>query len=165
MSLGTFDYGGDDDSSAREKSPLGELDDLLGMGGAADERRRANPRPSLLAELDMRVMIQVAAAVVLLLVAGGLLARDIWARHARDAAFRQMLEANSRGESLHVIESAEKFLTHRPLNGSRDAREADVVGLYSEALVHWVAEQPGKLDANALAHVARYKQLVKAGNK
>ncbi|HVG33779.1 MAG TPA: hypothetical protein VM911_11880 [Pyrinomonadaceae bacterium] len=163
MPFETIDYGGDDDSTSRESGPPNELDDIFGT--PVTERRRPPARASLLAELDMRVMLQVLVAFVLLLVAGGLLARDVWVRKARDTAFRQMVDANSRREYLHVIEGAEKFLSHAPLNGSRDAREADVISLYSEALVHWVAQQPGKLDSNALAHVSRYKQLVKNSNK
>ena len=150
---------GGDDSAARATKPLNELDDLLGTSGGERHRPAHN---SLLTELDMRVMLQMVVAVVLLAVAGGLLARDVWARQARDTAFRQMMDANGRREYLHVIEGAEKFLTHPPTSGGKDAREANVVSLYSEALVHWVAQQPGKLDADTLAHVARYKQLVKS---
>lgn len=163
MPLNPFDYG-DDDSSARDSTPLNELDELLGAP-SGDGARRPSPGNSLAAELDMRVAMQAVAAVVLLAVAGGLLARDAWSRRARAEAFRQMTEAGARREHLRVIVGAEKFLTHRPLNGSRDAREADAVGLYSEALVHWVAQQPGKLDDTARAHITRYNQLVKSGDK
>lgn len=163
MSLEKFDYGDDEDSSSSATTPLGELDELLGTSGG--EHRGQPRRNSLLAELNMRVILQVAMAVVLLAVAGGLLAREAWARQARDTAFKQMTEANGRREYLHIIEGAEKFLTHLPGNGSKDARQANVVNLYSEALVHWVAQQPGKLDAPALARVERYKQLVKSNDQ
>ncbi len=163
MSREPFDYGGDDDSPSRSTDPLSELDAMLGTSGAEPRQRPAHS--SLLAELDMRVIIQVVVAVVLIAVVGGLLARDAWARHARDTAFRQMMDANDRRDYLRVIQGAEKFLTNPPRNDSSDARKANVVSLYSEALMHWVAQQPGKLDANAHAHIARYKQLVKITDK
>jgi hypothetical protein len=164
MSFDTFDYGGDDESAARATKPLSEFDDLLGTSGA--ERARAPAHNSLLANLDMRVMVQVVVAVVLLIVASGIFARDAWARQARDTAFRQMTDAQGRREYLRVIEGAEKFLTHQPLNGGNDPRAPNVVNLYSEALVHWVAQQPA-LDDGARAHIKRYEQLVKNmdGNK
>lgn len=160
-----FDYGGDDDSKTptRGTKTLNELDELLGASGT--EEKRAPKRSPLLAELDLRVTLQVAVAVVLLSVAGVLLIRGAWARQTRDTSFRQMVDAAGRREYLSVIEAAEKFLTHMPLNGSRDAREEQVVSLYSEALVHWVAQQPGKLDAAATARVERYRQLVKSHEK
>jgi hypothetical protein len=163
MSLEEFDYGGDDNTSAPETKSLNELDDLLGTSGTEDRRPRKHK--SLLAELNMRVMLQVAVAVVLLSVAGVMLVRDVWARQTRDTAFRRMIDANGRREYLRAIEAAEKFLTQMPLNGSRDVREENVVSLYSEALVHWVAQQSGKLDPSALARVARYQQLVKSHDK
>ena len=113
----------------------------------------------------MRVTVQVVVAVILLTVAGGLIIRDSWARRVRDTAYRQMLDANSRREYLRVIEGAENFLTHESLNGSSDTREGGVISLYSEALVHWVAQRPGKLDADAHTQIARYKKLVKSPDK
>jgi hypothetical protein len=163
MSLETFDYGDDDDSLTPEVKSFNELDDLFGTSGA--EQQRSTKHNSLLTELNIRVMLQLVVAVLLLAVAGVLLVRDVWARQARDTAFHQMVDATGRGEYLRVIEGAEKFLTRSPLNGSNDAREANVVSLYSEALMHWVAQQPGKLDTAALAYVRRYQQLVKSGDK
>jgi hypothetical protein len=166
MSTGPFDYGDDDDdSSARGNNSFNELDDILGTSGAEHRRPPPSPRNSLLADLDMRVILQVVVAVVLLALAGGLVARDAWARRARDTAFNQMVDATGKREYLRVIEGAEKFLTHPPSNGGKDAREANVVSLYSEALVHWVAQQPGKLDDTALKRIGRYKQLVKSTDK
>ena len=156
-----IDYGADDDSSTRDAAAPNEYADIFGQ---SDSER---PRPSRLpdAGLDMRVTVQVVVAVILLVIAGGLLARDAWSRRARDTAFHQAIEANSKREYLRVIQAAESFLTHQSVNGGRDSREDGVVSLYSEALVHWVAQQPGQLDANAHARVARYKQLVKSPAK
>jgi hypothetical protein len=161
MTSDIFDYGGDDASSSQSASMPKELGDIFSPADPAP--RKGRNRIDL--GWDTRILVQVAVAVVLLAVAGGLLARNAWARHARDTAFRQMIEANSRRDYRRVIEAAESFLTHKPLNRSGDIREASVVGIYSEALVHWVAQQSGKLDANVLGHVTRYKQLVKSPDK
>lgn len=162
MPLEDFDYGSDEDLSSTASTSNGELDTFFGVSGG--EQRRAPKRQSVLAELNTRVILQVAVAVVLLAIGGGLLAREAWARRARDMSFKQMTEAREKREHLRIIEGAEKFLTHLPSNSS-DAREADVINLYSEALVHWVANQPGNLDAPALARVERFKKLVKDGEK
>lgn len=159
MDSDIFDYG--DESSRRDADSPAELGDLFGQSEPA--RRQPSRPPG--SGLDMRVTVQVVIAVVLLIIAGALLARDAWSRRARDTAFHQIIEANNKREYLRVIEAAENFLSHQPLNGSRDAREGGIVSLYSEALVHWVAQQPGSLDAKAHAHIARYKQLVKSPDK
>lgn len=156
MPLETFDYGNDHESPGNDR-PISELDDLFGTS-AGEPRRR--PARDPLGNLDMRVAIQVVVAIILVVVAGALLARDAWARQARDNAFRQMNEANSRHEYARVVEAAERFLTSQPFNRTKDDREPNVVSLYSEALVHWVAQQPGPLDDKTRAHVTRYKQLV-----
>jgi hypothetical protein len=162
MSLETFDYGGDDSSTEEVEAP-NELDNLFDPSATSDTKQRP-PRGnnSLLAELNMRIVLQVVVAVVLLAVAGGLLARDVWARSARDTAFRQMIESNDRREYVRVIEAAESFLNNQPLNRNSDNRETTVVSLYGEALVHWVAQQPGQLNPDAHARIARYKKLVKS---
>ncbi len=107
----------------------------------------------------------LALAAVLLAAAAGLFAHDLLARRKRDAAFQQVLAANDRREYLRVIDGAEQFLTNRPLSGAADGREEGVVGLYSEALVHWVAQRPGQLDADALARVERFRRLTKGRGK
>jgi hypothetical protein len=156
-----FDYGDEEDSSRQNNNTASELGDIFGPPDT--DQPRTSVRTN--AGLDMRVTVQVVVAVILLVVAGGLLARDAWSRRARDTAFHQVIEANSKRDYLRVIQAAESFLTHQSVNGGRDAREDGVVSLYSEALVHWVAQQPGQLDANAHARVARYKQLVKSPAK
>jgi hypothetical protein len=161
MNSDPFDYGGDDDSPTKDATPSNQLDEIFGSSDS--EHPRPNHQPN--GGLGMRVTVQVVVAVILLTLAGGLLARDVWARRTRDTAFRHMIDANNKREYLRVMEAAEKFLTYKSLNGSGDTREGGVANLYGEALVHWVAQQPGKLDANAHAHVARYKKLVKNPDK
>lgn len=162
MSSDSFDYWGD--APARDAAPpLNDLDDLLGGGGAEPPRPAA--RESSFTDLGMRVILQVAVAAVLLTVAAGMFTHDILARRKRDAAFQQVLTANDRREYLRVIDGAEQFLTSRPLNAAADGREESVVGLYSEALVHWVAQRPGKLDPDALARVERFKRLTNSRGK
>lgn len=161
MALEPFDYG--TDSAAVNIDPRNDLDELLGGTGAA--RPRQPSRESALTDLGMRVILQVAVAVILLAAAAGLFAYDIRARQKRDAAFQQVVSAHDRREYLRVIEGAEQFLTNPPLRGPRDGREESVVGLYSEALVHWVAQRPGSLDADALARVERFKRMVNGRGK
>ncbi len=113
----------------------------------------------LFSRQNLRIKAQAAIAVLLLLLAGGLIVRNAYARRVRDTAFDQVVAANARHEHLRVIEGAEQFLAH-PALGGKDGREARVLSLYNEALVRWVAQQPGKLSEDALAHVSRYRQLV-----
>jgi hypothetical protein len=161
MALEPFDYG--TDSAASHTDPLNDLDEMLGGSGSA--RPRPPSRESAFADLGMRVILQVAVAVLLLAAAVGLFVYDTRARQKRDAAFQQVLSANDQREYLRVIEGAEQFLSNSSLNGADDGREESIVGLYKEALVHWVAQRPGGLDADALARVERFKRLAKSRGK
>jgi len=158
MNLDDFDYGA-----------LGSPTPETGTAGELSARDLTDDTPkrssSFIEHVDMRVAVQAVVAIILVAVAGGLFARETWARHIRDAAIRQIETASDRSDYLSVIKASENFLSHPPINGSRDAREATVINLYSEALVHWVAQQPAKLDEKGNERIARYKQLVKSPDK
>jgi hypothetical protein len=160
MNSEDFDYGSLDSSSPKDKTP-NEHSDIFESFDTEPQQRSSRTIDGL----NIRVMIQVVCAVILLAVAGTILGREAWMRRTRDAAVRQIDEANSRRDYLSVIKAAEDFLTHPSTNGSRDEREATVKKLYGQALVHWVAQYPTKLDANAHECIARYKRLVKSPDK
>lgn len=155
MNSNDFDYGalGSSTPEPRMAKELSEVQVLT-----SDTPKRSS---SFLEHLDTRIAVQVVLAVILVAIGGGLFARETWARSVRDAAVHQIETATDRSDYLSVIKASENFLSHPPINGARDNREATVINLYSKALVHWVAQQPAKLEANANERIARYKQLVK----
>jgi hypothetical protein len=159
MNLDDFDYG----ALGSPAPQTGTARELSETEVLTDERPKRSS--SFLEHLDTRVAVQVVVAVILVAAGVGLFVRETWARQIRDAAVRQIETANDRSDYLSVIKASENFLSHPPINGARDAREGTVVNRYSEALVHWVAQQPAKLDAKANERIARYKQLVKSPNK
>jgi len=110
---------------------------------------------------DRRVKVQAIAAVALVLLGTGLIGRETFARQSRDAAYAQLEAASRDQQYLKVIDSAEQFLTHLPLSGT-DARREEVITVYGEALVRWVAAQLGQISADGLVHADRYRQLTSA---
>lgn len=108
---------------------------------------------------DLRVKLQAAAAILLLVSAGVLGAREFLASRSRDAAFQRMITAVDRREYADVLDGAETFLESAPLRGA-DGREGQVRQLYSEAVVRWVAELPGELKSEDLSRLENYKRLM-----
>jgi hypothetical protein len=149
-----FDYGALSSSTPETVVPK-ELSE------GADHETRERSR-TITDGIDTRLAILVVVAIILVAIGGGLFARDAWARHIRDVAVRQIEKAKDSADYLAVIKASEDFLSHPPINGSKDDREATVIDRYSEALVHWIAQRPAKLDAPANDRIARYKQLVKS---
>lgn len=117
----------------------------------------------LMSRRDLRLKLQGVAAIVLLLVVGGLIFKDLRARSIRTATYHNILQAANDRQYLQVIQGAENFLSH-PLVATDDARDAEVIKLYNEALVLWVARQPGSLNTEAENHVKRYRELVERRN-
>jgi hypothetical protein len=113
---------------------------------------------------DWRLKTQAAAAIALVLLGTGLIGRDTFAQRSRDAAYAQLEAAAQEQQHLKVIESAEQFLDHPPLSGS-DPRQDDVVALYGQALVRWVAAQPGEIGPDGVAHAERYRRLASSRNQ
>lgn len=154
MNSDDFDYGALD-SSTRETVVPRELSENADY----ETRQRSG---SVTDGIDTRLAILVVVSIILIAIGGGLFARDAWAHHIRDVAIRQIEKARESADYLAVIKASEDFLSHPPINGSKDDREATVIDRYSEALVHWIAQRPAKLDAPANDRIARYKQLVKS---
>lgn len=107
---------------------------------------------------DYRIKAQAFLAILLLIVAGVVGAREYLAGRARDAAFQQVLTAVDGQDYQTVIDSAEAFLDNPPVAKS-DGREEQVRRLYDEAVVRWVSEQPGELSAACVARLERYRRL------
>lgn len=113
----------------------------------------------LLSRQDIRIKLQAVVATVLVLAAAGLTIQDTSVRSARDAAYRQILEANQGQDYLKVLEGAEKFFANTPLSG-KDGRNQQVKNLYSKALVRWFAQQTDPLNADTQARIKRYRALM-----
>ena len=85
MNSEDFDYGSLDSSSQKDETP-NELSDIFGSFDGEPQQRSSRT----LDGLNVRVMVQVVVAVILLAVAGTILGREAWMRRTRDAAVRQI---------------------------------------------------------------------------
>jgi hypothetical protein len=103
-----------------------------------------------------------AVALLLFLLAGGLWARESRARSARDAAYRQVIEAIDKRQYQEVLDGAESFLSHPPLK-AEDGRRTQVLAYYKDALVRFVMRQDGgELSPASAERIARYRRLAGA---
>jgi hypothetical protein len=117
----------------------------------------------LFSRRDLRLKVQAAAALILLVGVGVVFVNDSWARSVRSASYQSILQGADEGNYLQVIEGAESFLSH-PLIATNDAREKEVIEHYNKALVLWVARQPGEINPEVAARIERYQQLVGNNN-
>ena len=111
--------------------------------------------PWLFSRQDRRIKLQAVCASVLLLMTSGLMLREQRVNAARDGAYRKILVAKMQQNDLGIVESAESFFSNAPLG--KDERNQQVINLYSESLVRWVAQQEKQLDINAQKHLERYR--------
>ena len=114
--------------------------------------------PWLFSRQDIRLKLQALVASVLVLTAGALTIQDLSVRSARNVAYQQILNAQEQQDLLSVVKGAEKFFHKTPISG-KDGRDTQVMELYSEALVRWVAQQGDQLDANSKAYIDRYQAV------
>jgi hypothetical protein len=148
------------DGSVAPETPTLLLDLPVLTPLSTRHKRSAEPFiPWLFSRQDIRIKLQAAAASVLVLTAAGLTIQDTSVRSARDAAYRQVLEANQGQDYLKVLEGAEKFFANTPLSG-KDGRDEQVKNLSSEALVRWFAQQREPLNADAQARIKRYRAVM-----
>lgn len=103
--------------------------------------------------------IQVAAAMLLILLVGSLTFVNTQRQTVRDAAYQQMVEAVTRGDTYAVLLRAEAYLAHPPLSRS-DLRRAQVVELYSAALVDWFVATHTVPPSDRQKRIERYRALV-----
>ena len=135
--------------------PLSELPRLTPV--SVERKRGAEPfLPWLFSHQDLRIKVQAAVATVLVLTAGGLTIQDRSIRSTRDTAYQQILEAEQQEDHLSVIKGAEEFFANSPLSGKGE-RDRQVMQLYSEAVVRWVAQQEEPLDNEVQKHLDRYR--------
>jgi hypothetical protein len=140
-------------------APAGEVA-VLPVPGARMSKRGEPFGYWLFSRENFGVKARAALAVLLLLFAGGLWAREAWARSTRDAAYRHIVEAADKRQYAEVLDGAESFLSHLPL-ASSDARKPRVLAYYEEALARFVIQQEGGgLSPSAAARVDHYRQLV-----
>ncbi|HEU4710818.1 MAG TPA: hypothetical protein VFS76_04595 [Pyrinomonadaceae bacterium] len=150
--------------SPDERKPEVEAVFLEPASRSRKQKETALPfRTWLLSKRERRLKLQVAAAVVIFLVAGVVFLVDLRARSVRTASYQSILQGETNGNYLQVIDGAEAFLSH-PLVMLADDRDAEVVKRYSEALVMWVARQPGEGTPEITTRVERYQQLVANGS-
>jgi hypothetical protein len=142
------------------KTPVPPLEPPILTSVATKRKRSAEPFILwLLSRQDIRIKLQAVIATVLVLTAAGLTIQDTSVRSARDAAYRQILEANQGQDYLKVLEGAEKFFANTPLSG-KDGRDQQVKNLYSKALVRWFAQQTDPLNADTQARIKRYRAVM-----
>lgn len=153
-------FGGEENAEAEKTSTM--LPEDPQILESAFEERRGGGEPFeywLFSLQDMRLKIQAAAAVVLVLVGIGLATREFLHRQARDQAYEQILTASAHKDYHKVIECAEIFFRNPILSG-KDGRDQQVRDLYDEGLVRWFVEKDGVLDADAQAHLERHRALI-----
>jgi hypothetical protein len=126
----------------------------------------ATPQPSrepflawICSRQNLGLKAQTAIATIALLIVGNLSLYELSVRTERKTAYNQILTLDPQQDSTEIIAAAEQFLSHRPLSG-KDAREARVKELYTQAFVNWFLQQPDALnEATTQAQFERYQNL------
>lgn len=113
----------------------------------------------LFSSQDIRLKSQAVVAIVLVVIAGTLTIQDLSALSVRNAAYQKILQAEQQQEILDIVKGAEEFFSKTPVVG-KDGREQQVMQLYSEALVRWVAQQGEQLDAKTKVRIDRYQAVL-----
>jgi len=111
----------------------------------------------LFSRQGMRLKIQTAIAILLLLSGLGLAAFDAVRTARQNRDYSALVAASNDGDFFRMIEASEDFLAHPALH--QDDRTAHVLSLYSEALVRWFSSIPDRPDDAAVNRVRRYQQL------
>lgn len=128
----------------------------------------ATPQPSrepflawVCSRQNLGLKAQMAIATLALLVVGNLSLYELSVRTDRKTAYNQILALDPQQDSTEIIAAAEQFLSRRPLSG-KDAREARVKELYTQAFVNWFLQQPDLNQATAQDQYERYQNLTQA---
>ncbi|MBD2259302.1 hypothetical protein [Pseudanabaena sp. FACHB-2040] len=115
--------------------------------------------PWLFSRQNPVLKTQMALAIAALLAAGGLGLYEFSVRTTRARAYAELVTAAQADRPLVVMESAETFLSRSTLSG-KDAREAQVKQLYTQAFVSWFLQQPNSPEAATLQRYGqRYREL------
>lgn len=136
-----------------------------GTEGAAVVRRtqrdggrdREPFREWIFSRQSLRLTLQTAAAIAVVLLAAGGWAVELRARQLRDRAYSDTMAAGD--DYIAALRGNEAFFGVSPR--ARDtAREQEMRDAYSRAFVRWFGQLDDELDPTSLDHVARYRDLV-----
>jgi hypothetical protein len=157
-------FGSEDETEVVKPSPKPQQDPLL---LPISTRRQFGTEPFLgwlFSRQNIRLKLQAVIAIILVLTAGMVTIQDLSIRSAQNAAYQQILEAEQQQDVLGVVQGAEAFFEPTPLN-KNDKRNQQVMKLYSEALVRWMAQQENPGSEQAQLHVERYQSVIKSSNQ
>jgi hypothetical protein len=164
------------DRSAIETFLRRRLFEEADQDNATDNAPSADPFPILIAQSrsrhrdmepvaywlfsrqDLRVKLQLAVAVALLITASVFLVRDTYSRAIRNVAYRQVIQAAAIDHDDGVIKAAENFLTAKVL--APDKRQEEVFRLYDQSFARWFVSRAHDIDAGAEGRIERYRTLV-----
>lgn len=118
-------------------------------------------RDWLLSTRGLRIKLQVAVAVILLVYVGVVGVHDRKVQRLRDQAFVGVLQAADSNQPRGVVECAETFLSN-PAAAQIDPREHKVLGYYEQALVQWLLEAAPEPAEEVRRHLDRYHELTSA---
>ena len=106
---------------------------------------------------DTPTRLLAAAALILVLIVGGLSVHASQSRHTRDRAYQQITAAAAENDYEAVLQSVETFVAN-PSFPDTDGRRPEVLRLGRQALAHWFASR-GHVGAQTLAQIDRYRFL------
>lgn len=110
---------------------------------------------------NLGLKVQAAITAVALLAVGSLGLYEMSVRSTRQTAYEQIVNADLQQNPGEVIAAAEKFLSRRSLS-YKDAREAQVKELYTQAFISWFLQQSEVSDEETIqAQFDRYQTLTK----
>jgi hypothetical protein len=111
---------------------------------------------------DLRLKLQVACALLLVVSTASVFSIDSHRAAARGRIFERLAAAAAAGQSLDVIDAAESYFSaSAPLGG--DPSEPEARRLYLDALKRRLASHAGVPDVEADEHLRRFTQL--SGNR
>jgi hypothetical protein len=117
---------------------------------------------------DLRLKVQCAVAIILLVTAGTLAVSDAIARHGRESGYQQVLEGVNSRNPLEIVKGAEEYFDSVPLSGG-DGRDSVLADLYDKAFVQWFSTQGAGENPESQDHIARYREVIAShgtgGNK
>jgi hypothetical protein len=130
-----------DDSPASPAPSTGRIPAIspgpsIPVGTATSQRDREPFGAWLYSPCDLRIKTQCVLAVVLLILAVSLGARDAINRTIRSDAYTAAQHASVALDPKTVMDSTARFLQH-PLLG-KDMRQEQMARMYDEALVTWI---------------------------
>jgi hypothetical protein len=106
------------------------------------------------------VKVLAAAALVLIVAAVFLTARNALLLRGRDAAWTKMQAAAAADRDLDAIDAAEEYFAYAAPRGEVAGRSNAAADLYSHALVRWFAANAARADSGSNERVTRFRKRV-----